>query len=82
MKIIFEPSATRDIKKLDIPIQRRVLATLDDFSMGKFVDIRKLEGMNAIWRIRVGDYRIVLEIVVIDDVAYVLKVRHRREVYR
>lgn len=43
---------------------------------------RKLEGSERLYRLRVGDYRIVYEIR--DDclVVIVVKVRHRREVYR
>jgi mRNA interferase RelE/StbE len=45
------------------------------------VGCKKLKGMSA-WRIRVGDYRVVYEIH--DDVLVVLVVRvaHRREVYK
>lgn len=43
---------------------------------------RKLTGSDDQWRIRVGDYRVVYEIA--DDVLIVTVVRiaHRREVYR
>ena len=82
MKIIFDSLAKRDLKKLDSQLQKRILATLDDFSTGKPVDLKKMQGNTGYWRIRTGDYRIVLDIVFVDNVAYVLKVRHRREVYR
>lgn len=82
MKIIFDSLAKRDLKKLDSQFQKRILAVLDDFSAGKPVDIKKMQGNTGYWRIRTGDYRIVLDIVFVDNVAYVLKVRHRREVYR
>ena len=82
IEIIIEPSARRDIKHLDKTTQRRVISALEDFSEGNQVDIRKMKGTDSQYRIRVGDYRIVLEVIVIDNVAYVLRVRHRREVYR
>lgn len=82
VEIIIEPSARRDIKHLDKTTQRRVMSALDDFADGQQVDIRKMKGTESQYRIRVGDYRIVLEVVVIDNVAYILRVRHRREVYR
>ncbi len=80
--IIIQPAAKRDIKALDTQTRRRVISALEDFAIGSPVDIRKIQGMEDCWRIRVGDYRIVLEIILINGVAYVLKVRHRREVYR
>lgn len=82
LPVIILPAAQRDIKALDQQKRKRILSSLDDFSDGKPVDIKKLQGNTGHWRIRVGDYRIILDIVLIDNVAYVLKVRHRREVYR
>jgi len=43
---------------------------------------RKLVGAASLWRLRVGDWRIVYEI---DDVRCIIEIRivaHRREVYR
>jgi mRNA interferase RelE/StbE len=43
---------------------------------------RKLEGSDRLYRLRIGDYRVVYEIH--DDrlIVVVIKVGHRREVYR
>jgi mRNA interferase RelE/StbE len=44
--------------------------------------MRKLQGQRRGWRIRVGDYRVIY---LIDDEAQVVtivRVRHRRDVYR
>ena len=43
---------------------------------------RKLEGYEAVYRIRVGQYRIVYEVIDERIVVIVLKVGHRKEVYR
>jgi mRNA interferase RelE/StbE len=43
---------------------------------------RKIVGAEDMWRVRVGDWRVIYEI---DDAKYiisVLRVRHRREAYR
>jgi len=82
IQIIIEPSARRDIKNLDKTTQSRVMVALETFLEGNPVDIRKMQGTDNQYRIRVGDYRIVLEIIVIEGVSYVLRVKHRREVYR
>jgi len=42
----------------------------------------KLAASQSDWRIRVGDYRIVYEIVDAGKVVRVMKVGHRREVYQ
>lgn len=43
---------------------------------------RKLEGYEAVYRIRVGQYRIIYEVIDERIVVIVLKVGHRKEVYR
>ncbi len=82
INIIVQPAAHRDIKALDQQTKKRIFSTLDDFSKGNHVDIKKLQGNTDYWRIRVGDYRIILDIILLDNIAYILRVRHRREVYR
>lgn len=55
----FTPRARRDLRRLDRPIQRRVIEALDRLvgepSVG---DVVKLTGSDDEYRLRVGDYRI------------------------
>lgn len=44
--------------------------------------VTKLSGVDHVYRIRVGDYRIVYEIQDATIVVTIIRVRHRREVYR
>ncbi|WP_295385613.1 type II toxin-antitoxin system RelE/ParE family toxin [uncultured Thiodictyon sp.] len=43
---------------------------------------RKLEGSESLYRLRVGDYRVIYEIQDARLIIVVVKVGHRREVYR
>ena len=43
---------------------------------------RKLTGLKNDWRIRIGDYRVLYEIDEKAKVVKIMRVRHRREVYR
>jgi mRNA interferase RelE/StbE len=77
------PAAKRAIDGLDPAIRKRVLRALaglerDPFPSGAI----KLAGGDGFFRIRVGDWRIVYEIERNRLVVLVLKVGHRREVYR
>jgi mRNA interferase RelE/StbE len=79
----FVASAERQLEKLPRELQlrlsRRIASLSDD---PRPPASRKLKGSEALWRIRVGDYRVIYE--VRDRVLLVLVVRigHRREVYR
>lgn len=77
--------AERQLRKLDRPVQKRLLDWLDDRIEGcknprHFGEPLK-DDLARLWRYRVGDYRIICEIQ--DDRLVVLAfaVGHRREVY-
>jgi mRNA interferase RelE/StbE len=79
--------AARDLAKLDRQIARRILAFLrqrlamldDPRSLGEALKGARFE---SLWKYRVGDYRVIASIE--DGVARALVVRvgHRREIYR
>ncbi len=84
--IEYAASVRRTVRKLDPPAQRRLQDFLetrlrsasDPRAFGK-----PLSGpLGRLWRYRVGDWRIVCDIQ--DDrlVVLVLRIAHRREVYR
>jgi mRNA interferase RelE/StbE len=60
-------------------ILRKVAALADD---PRPPGVRKLTGADALWRLRVGDYRVVYAIHDDRSLVTVVEVGHRREVYR
>jgi mRNA interferase RelE/StbE len=82
-EVLFQPSAGRQIRKLPADVQRRVVLAAEALGVDpRPAGCQRLKGPESIWRIRVGDYRILYEIR--DKALRVLVVRvgHRREVYR
>jgi mRNA interferase RelE/StbE len=60
--ISFEPRADRDLRRLDPQVARRVLAALDRLlQRDSSVDLRRLRGSDE-WRLRVGDWRVRLQL--------------------
>ncbi len=81
-RLDIKPSAEKDLNRLDNAIFDRV-----DAKAGLLTDnprppgSKKLKGYRDLWRMRVGDWRIVYSI---DDrarVVTILRVAHRRDVY-
>ena len=78
--------AEKQLRKLDRPVQKRILDWLSD----RIEDCKNprhfgepLKGDHAgLWRYRVGNYRILCEIQDRKIVVLVLTVGHRREIYR
>jgi mRNA interferase RelE/StbE len=81
------PSALRDIDQLDAQPRRRILkflyervAKLDDpRSIGQAL---KGSELGEFWKYRVGDYRLVCKIEDDRVVVLVLRIGHRRDIYR
>lgn len=82
-RIEFARSAHKDLRSIDRQWIPRLLAAIEALSDDpRPSGCRKLAGSERTWRLRVGDYRVVYEIE--DDVLVVLvmRIRHRRDVYR
>ncbi|MHC4247899.1 MAG: type II toxin-antitoxin system RelE family toxin [Planctomycetota bacterium] len=82
-EIRIKASALKAIKKLERRIRARIAARIVELADGpRARGCKRLAGPDSFYRVRVGDYRIVYE--VSDDVlvVLVLKVGHRRDVYR
>jgi mRNA interferase RelE/StbE len=77
--------AEKQLRKLDKPIQKRLLDWLEDRIEGcknprHFGEPLRGE-MAGLWRYRIGDYRVVCEIQDQQLVVLALTVGHRREIY-
>lgn len=87
MRIEFDPGAVDDLKKLDRPIQVRLLgflrtrvAALDNpRSIGEALSGSQL---GSYWKYRVGDWRIICDIQDARVVVRVLRIGNRGDVYR
>jgi mRNA interferase RelE/StbE len=84
--IEFDPRAQRELDALDQPIARRVSKFLYERVAG--LDnprqiAQRLHGtLSDFWKYRVGDYRIICSLEEDRLVVLVLRVGHRREIYK
>ena len=75
--------AARQIEALDRATQARIIRRLEALEVDpRPPAAKKLKGEHGTWRVRVGDYRIVYTIEDNRLLILVVKVGHRREVYR
>ena len=84
--VSFEPRALGELKKLDRSAQRRVVRFFQERIAGSHDprDFGKaLTGDKAgLWRYRIGEYRVVCRIDDEHRAVLVLRVAHRKDVYR
>ena len=82
-KVSFKPSANRELQKLPAEVQRRVVAKVAALAINpRPAGVVKLAGDENLWRIRIGDYRVIYEFHDDRPVVVVLRVANRRDVYR
>ena len=83
MKYYFKSSAFRDLRKLPKEIQRKIIKKLDYFTSSSeplnFAEpLRDFQFGN--WRFRIGDYRVLFDVE--KDTVVILKVGHRKDIYK
>jgi mRNA interferase RelE/StbE len=81
--ISFKPSVEKDLRPLPKSVVARVIGQIENLKTEPFPrQAIKLSGAERLYRIRVGDYRIVYEVDIRSKQVMIHYVRHRREVYR
>ena len=83
-KVIYSEAASKAIERLDKPIHERILKFVDkiETSINPRFSGKALKGSDKEWRYRVGDYRLICEIKDMELIVWMVRIGHRREVYR
>jgi mRNA interferase RelE/StbE len=85
-KVEFHPHSLKELSKLDRPAQQRILHFLRErIQTGE--DPRRLGGplhgaKRDLWKYRIGDYRLICDIQDDKVLVLMLRVGHRRQIYR
>ncbi len=86
MILQFDESFEKSIKKLkDKKIKARLLSLIESFesadSLAEIPNIKKMQGFQTYYRIRVGDYRVGFELQDDRSILFIL-IAHRKEIYK
>ena len=81
--VVFARSARKELQNLDPQVARRILKQIEALMANpRPSGVVKLEGAADLWRVRVGEWRVVYRVSDRDRLVDVIAVRHRRDVYR
>ncbi|MDO5750712.1 MAG: type II toxin-antitoxin system RelE/ParE family toxin [Rothia sp. (in: high G+C Gram-positive bacteria)] len=83
--IKFTSSFAKELKRLDKPTRLRILKYFDDLQTIEDPRVRGkgLTGnLSGYWRYRIGDYRVVVELIDNQLVILAIDLGHRREIYK
>ena len=82
-EVYVERSTENDLKRLPPTIFHRIISQVKILARNpRPAGCRKITGSKNDWRIRIGDFRIIYEIDEKAKAVRIMRVRHRREVYR
>ena len=77
----FSKHAEKQFYKLTIVTQERIVSTLERIRVRPYPHVKKLVD-SSYFRLRVGDYRVILNIKENKLLIYVLEVGHRNKIYK
>jgi mRNA interferase RelE/StbE len=78
--IEFSKTAQKQLYKLEKQVQIRIISTLDRIRIRPYPYVKKLVGC-PYFRLRVGDYRVILDIKEEKILIFVVEVGHRKDIY-
>ncbi len=82
-RISWKPSATRELKRLPKEVVVRIVRAVEELAANpRPPGATKIVGSQHTYRLRQGDYRVVYNVLTQEVVIEVIRVGHRRDVYR
>ncbi len=82
-QITFARSAHKELERLSSQEISRIFPKIEELArVPRPEGCRKLVGEIDLWRIRVGDFRVIYSIIDKDRIIDIIAVRHRSDAYR
>jgi len=81
MNIVVLPNAKKDLKKLPKNIVDIIIKKIYSIKDNPLRYIERLK-QSPLWKLRIGDYRAILQINTKENIINVLKIGHRKEIYK
>jgi mRNA interferase RelE/StbE len=80
--VVFARSARKELESLDGSLVKRIFPKIAALAKEPRPDgCRKLKGEKLLWRIRIGDYRVIYAIYEAERTVDVITIRHRSKAY-
>ena len=81
--ITFARSARKELEAMEAAIVNRIFPKLEALAREpRPVGCRKLQGAEFLWRIRIGDYRVIYAVHDSERLVDIVAIRHRSKAYK
>ncbi|MBP9674524.1 MAG: type II toxin-antitoxin system RelE/ParE family toxin [Bacteriovoracaceae bacterium] len=84
-QVVFKKSALKELQSLPSKVQQKIIDATQLLALNPYTEllpIKKLKGADALYRIRIQDYRMIYTIENQLIKITIIKIGHRREVYK
>ena len=80
---MFDDKVTKDLKNIDKSWQKKILEAIKTKLLENPYIGKKLVGdLSSYYRYRVNDYRVIYEIIEDEIILVIIKIKHRKDVYK
>ena len=82
-RIQIEDRAERELKSFEKKVRERIARRIDQVILDpRGSNCKPLKGLSGIWRLRVGNHRVIYEIKDTQLIVLIIRIAHRREAHR
>lgn len=84
-EIVFKKSAAKELKALPKKVQQKIVDAVQLLAINPYTDIlqiKKMKGADSLYRLRLQDYRLIYSIENKLIKITVIKIGHRKEIYK
>ena len=82
-KLLFDEKVVKDLRKTDKTQQSKILSVIKlKLIENPYVGKKLIGDLSPLYRYRVGNYRIIYDIVEKEVVVVVIKIKHRKDAYK
>lgn len=79
--IVWDDVALEGLLKFDLFLRRRIVKKIEEFAQsGSFNSVKRIVGGEGLYRLRVGDYRIIFKLE--RGEILILKIGYRKKIYK
>jgi len=79
--LLYSEHALKQLEKLERSVKDRIIRTIERIRVRPYPHVKKIVG-SSYFRLRVGDYRVILDIKESRLLILIIKVGHRRNIYK
>ncbi|VVB73331.1 ParE toxin of type II toxin-antitoxin system, parDE [uncultured archaeon] len=79
--IIWSPKSQEGLKRFEAKMQWRIIRKVKELELAPYHFMERMTDITT-WKLRIGDYRVILDIDESAKEIHVLKIGHRKNIYK